>query len=363
VIGSALWLLAYPDDPLIVVRKEFKEHVKPYVEEVVKCLENPVCSLMVKEKYGVDLKIRSNENTVNTNIPSTIKQDSLKALSIRGSLTGKHCSKIVTDDIVTRKDRYSKAEREFTKNVYMELMNVLNPGGSISNIGTPWHDQDCFRIMPEAKRYPIGTTKLKEFTEEHINYLRSDMTPSLFAANYELKHIADEDSLFTDGVFGEHPQGLAYRMHVDAAYKGKDTIAITIMAKKDDILYAIGWVFNGNIEDHYNTVRGLWQKYNCGTLYMEDNADKGLAATQFTRLGIPVSSYHEKENKHVKIIGHLYRDWSKIVWSTDTNTDYMEQIICYIEGEEPDDAPDSAACMCRIYHKGKTVSKLEVRGI
>jgi hypothetical protein len=135
------------------------------------------------------------------------------------------------------------------------------------------------------------------------------------------------------------------------------------MAKKDDILYAIGWVFNGNIEDHYNTVRGLWQKYNCGTLYMEDNADKGLAATQFTRLGIPVSSYHEKENKHVKIIGHLYRDWSKIVWSTDTNSDYMEQIICYIEGEEPDDAPDSAACMCRIFHKGKTVSKLEVRGI
>jgi hypothetical protein len=134
------------------------------------------------------------------------------------------------------------------------------------------------------------------------------------------------------------------------------------MAEKDNHYYAIGWVLEGNIEDHYGTVKALWLKYKVGTLYNESNADKGLAATQFRKYEVVTQVYHERENKHVKIIGHLYRDWKKIIWSHDTDTKYMAQIVEYQEGQEPDDAPDSAACMCRQFYKKDGLKKIKMRG-
>lgn len=45
-------------------------------------------------------------------------------MGVNGSLTGKHYDVIFTDDIVNLKDRTSRAEREHTKSVYMELQNI-----------------------------------------------------------------------------------------------------------------------------------------------------------------------------------------------------------------------------------------------
>ena len=97
-----------------------------------------------------------------------------------------------TDDIVNLKDRISKAERDEIKLRYQELQNVKNRGGKIFNTGTKWHKEDAVETyMPNVKIYTCYDTGL--MTRKEIEEIRNKMTPSLFAANYELKHIADED--------------------------------------------------------------------------------------------------------------------------------------------------------------------------
>ena len=100
---------------------------------------------------------------------------------------------VVTDDIVNLKDRISRAERERTKIQYMELQNIKNRSGRFINTGTPWHKEDAISIMPNVKRFDCYQTGL--ITKEQLQAIRSSMTDSLFAANYELKHIADADAM------------------------------------------------------------------------------------------------------------------------------------------------------------------------
>ena len=52
------------------------------------------------------------------------------------------------------------------------------------------------------------------------------MSDSLFAANYELKHIADQDAMFHNPVFTSEESLLHNGIgHVDAAYGGADATA------------------------------------------------------------------------------------------------------------------------------------------
>jgi hypothetical protein len=103
---------------------------------------------------------------------------------------------IVADDIITLEDRISKAEREYVKLYIQELINVVRDSCKIVFTGTPWHKDDAFSIMPNIQRYDCYSTGLINATM--LQTIRDSMTSSLFAANYELKHIADKDAMFTN---------------------------------------------------------------------------------------------------------------------------------------------------------------------
>ena len=100
--------------------------------------------------------------------------------------------------------------------------------------------------MPEPERWDCYSTGI--LTEAEIEEKRQSMAPSLFAANYELKHIAAEDALFkeppkfiTEAIAREVLQnenakpedllrdGIA---HLDAAYGGGDGTAFTCGAMR-----------------------------------------------------------------------------------------------------------------------------------
>ena len=61
--------------------------------------------------------------------------------------------------------------------------------------------------------------------------------------------------------------------------------------------------------------------------------------------------YPETENKLIKISTHLRKWWPHIVFVEGTDPEYIDQILDYTENAEHDDAPDSAACLCRILGK------------
>ena len=89
----------------------------------------------------------------------------------------------------------------------------------------------------------------------------------------------------------------------------------------------------------------------CGPILCEDNGDKGFLAKEIKGKGRRAHPYHEKENKYYKISSYLRKWWPNIVWLKGTDRAYIEQIMNYTEDAEHDDAPDSAACVCRHYDR------------
>jgi len=363
-IVLAIQIILMPKISTLFIRKT-GDDVKEIVNQVRKILLNPKTAYFISVIYGVQLRLATdNALEIDTNLHTSTRGTSqLVGMGIGGSLTGKHFERIFTDDIVNLNDRRSKAERERTKLSYMELVNLINRDvGRIINTGTPWHPDDAFCLMPEPEKWDCYHTGL--MTKEQIEKKRSGMSPSLFAANYELVHIAAEDALFTDApVFiteqmarevlkrdDARPEELLRDgiAHIDAAYGGEDYTAFTCGKRIGDTLYMYGRMWRG----HVDTVLGFCVKkareLMCGPLYCEKNADKGFLAREIKDMGLTAAPYTEKENKYQKIADFLKKWWPRIVWLEGTDSEYLNQILNYTEDAEHDDAPDSAACVCRI---------------
>ena len=347
-VSIALWLLILlrPNAQMAFFRKTDTD-VKEILEQVKKMLRTDVTQYISEALWGVSCRITTdNMLEVSTSLSSDARGGAqLTGMGIGGSLTGKHYDLIFTDDIVNLKDRSSRAERERTKDAYREIKNLVNRGGKIFNTGTPWHVDDAFQLMPEPERWPWDATGL--MTQEQYDEIAKVTTPSLLAANYQLRHIPSDDVIFTDPKTGADIQmvmdGTA---HVDAAYYGEDFTAFSVMAIHDGVRYVYGRLWRKHVQDVTPQIVEECQRLRVGRLYMESNADKGYAARDFKAQGLRVSGYSEHENKHIKIVTHLKGAWGDIVFVKGTDEAYINQITDYTEDAEHDDAPDSLACLC-----------------
>ena len=181
------------------------------------------------------------------------------------------------------------------------------------------------------------------------------MTSSLFSANYELKHIADEDALFTNPQFFNDAKLLYDGVsHIDASYGGTDGTAFTIIKQRGDKFYVLGKRKDKHVDDCLKDFYKLMDAYRAGTTYCERNADKRYLEKEMIADGRIVKSYNEDMNKYVKISTYLRKHWSNIYFHEDTDMDYINEILDYTENAQHDDAPDSLASIIReLTGKGK----------
>lgn len=344
----ALHVVIKPNENVMFFRKT-DDDVTEVLNQSQKILKSGAIQKIVRELYGADLELlKENTSEIHTNLcTSTRGVSQVVGLGIGTSITGKHADIVVTDDIVNLKDRISKAEREKTKIQYMELQNICNRGGRFINTGTPWHKEDAISIMPNVKKYDCYSTGL--ITRGKLEELRQSMSDSLFAANYELKHIADKDAMFKEPKFTREAE-LIYggAAHIDAAYDGADGTAYTIMKKlPDGRIIGFGKRWDRHVDDCLNEIGVYHKLFRAGSISCEKNADKGYLAKELRGLGYHVDSYSESMNKFVKISTHLRSNWKQIVWLEDTDPEYINEILDYSEFAEHDDSPDSAASLLR----------------
>lgn len=347
-IALAILMIIFPNKKIMFMRKTDAD-VKEIIQQVKKILLNPVTQYFVLAIYGVPLKLTSsNSNEISTNLCTDPRGSSqLIAVGINGSLTGKHFDIIFTDDIVNLQDRLSTAERNHTKQIYMELQNIKNRGGRIFNTGTPWHKEDCFSIMPSPVVYDCYSTGLID--EETLADIKAKMEGSLFAANYEMRHIASDDIIFTMPQTGADPalveQG---ECHIDASYGGSDSTTFTICHKKDGKYYVLGKLRHKHVDDCLDEFVDLAEEFNAGKFWNEDNGDKGyLNKILVQRYHRRTRKYHETMNKYIKITSYLKTEWENVIFVAGTDKEYIEQICDYNENAEHDDAPDSLASIIR----------------
>lgn len=351
-VALALIMILLPNLRILFMRKT-DDDVKEVIKQVKKILEDGHTRYFVQCIYGVELKlVVASATEISTNLTTDVRGTSqLFGMGIGSSLTGKHFDRIFTDDIVNLKDRISKAERDHTKSVYQELQNIKNRGGRIYNTGTPWHKEDCFILMPNPERWDYKRTGL--IGEEEIANIRQRMTASLFAANYELRHIAAEDVIFFDPIKDGDPALVEQGdCHVDAAYGGEDYTALTVYKKKNGKYYLYGKLWHKHVDDCINEICGIRERFNAGRFYCEDNGDKGYLAKDLRKRGERVVTYHESMNKFVKITTYLKSVWPDVIFISGTDEEYINQICDYNENAEHDDAPDSAAsAVRRVWNK------------
>lgn len=345
-IAMAIMVVIYPKLNIIFLRKT-DDDVKEIILQVGKLLQSDFFQELAIGLYGTPITfIKQSAFEIDTNLKSSTRGTSqLLGIGSGGSLTGKHADIVITDDIINISDRVSKAHRERTKYVYQELQNVKNRGGRFINTGTPWHKDDAFSLMPNIERHDCFSTGL--INKAELQHLRDSMSPSLFAANYELKHIADADSMFTnptidDGTLTERIYD--GECHIDAAYGGEDYTAFTILKQRDNILYVYGRMWQKHVDDVLHSIEELRSYYRGGTMHNEKNADKGYLLNKIQH---PRHGYHEKENKYIKISTYLRSNWKRIIFIDGTDPEYINQILDYTENSEHDDAADSLASLIR----------------
>jgi len=136
--------------------------------------------------------------------------------------------------------------------------------------------------------------------------------------------------------------------HVDASYGGSDFTAFTCGKRDGDKLYLYGKLWNRHVDTVVDFIAQKTHELRCSPIYMETNADKGYLGREFQRNGEQTRMYNEYQNKFFKIATFLRKWWPNIVFLEGTDKAYISQILSYTEAAEHDDAPDSAACVCRI---------------
>ena len=355
----ALWIMLRPMQNIIYLRKTDSD-VAEICKQTQRMLNSGAFYRMSETIWDVPLIVTKATSTeIDTNLNKSPRGASqLLGLGIGSSITGKHSDIVCTDDICNILDRVSRAERERTKLAYAELQNIRNRGGRMLNCGTPWSKDDCISIMPNVERFDCYSTGI--FTPEELQQKRDSMSPSLFAANYELRHIADGNALFSDALLDGDEWKLYNGLgHIDAGYDGSDGTAFTILKRQKDGSYVgFGKLWpEAHVDNCMIDVYNLWESYRCGTVYTEKNADKGYLAKNLNGLDIPAETYHEKQNKHLKISTILKKNWKKIHWIPETDPEYLLQITEYSGEQSPhDDAPDSAASLIRIFENKPTAN-------
>lgn len=350
-VAFALIMIVYPNKNIIFTRKT-DDDVKEIVRQTIKILKSNLIRHIVKKIYDKDLElIEESSFNITTNLITATKGSSqLLGAGIKTSLTGKHADFVFTDDIVNVKDRISKAERDLIKIQYQELQNVKNRGGKIFNTGTKWHKEDTINtLMPNHKVYDCYSTGL--IPREQLEEIRQTMTSSLFAANYELKHIADGDAMFTNPkyILDEEEKKLIHNgvCHIDASYRGNDGTAFTIIKEIDNRLIVFGKRWNKHVDDCLSKIIEYRKFYLGGTISNEKNADKGYLNKELLQLGEHTDPYTESTNKFIKISTYLKKYWNQIEFLEETDTDYINEILDYTENAEHDDSPDSLASIIR----------------
>lgn len=347
----AVIIVFLPNKRTMFMRKtdnDVKEVIRQ-VQNILKTEQMNALSLILHGKRII-LTVES-ATEISTNLTNDIKGTSqLVGLGLGSSLTGKHFDYIFTDDIVNIKDRISRAERDRTKMLYQELANIKNRDGRIFNTGTPWHKDDCFAIMPDAEKFDCYNEQVREIiTDEELKALKESMLPSLFSANYELRHIASEDIIFdnpqTDGDICNIEQ--AKYCHIDAAYGGEDYTAFTVCKKYNGKYYVLGKIWQKHVDNCEDEIISIRKQYNIGRILCENNGDKGYLAKELKKKGERVVSYHEDMNKFLKITSYLKNVWKDVIFVDGTDKDYIDMICDYNENAEHDDAPDSLASIIR----------------
>ena len=380
-IGILRYLFLHPNNRVALIRPSYSESVA-IIKNIRAFIKTDVMQDLFHEIYGIFPSEKvSKEGSITWDFKETItKEGSLDGFGIGSGITGAHYDAIVLCDIITMKDRVSQAKREETTEFMIEVINnVLDPGAKLVHEGTPWHKKDGWSLTPPGPGEKWDVYRCGILTHEQIEEKKNGMPDVLFSCNHLLTHVAASDMIFQNARESKFIEKWvnAYA-HIDAKYAGDHFGAWTIMCKKSNgRIQGIGELFEEDFskaEKSSGSGTGVSKvakefilqcsKRLVRKIWLESNADRGFGAKELERAiellykqkkithRPQVIEYHEAMNKDKKIQTYGKRYWDSIDWvhsgmPKSRYDDFLEQVIDYMDKQEPNDAPDTMSSLLR----------------
>lgn len=208
----------------------------------------------------------------------SMKEPTISTTGVEAETTGGHYDVIILDDLTGLQNSQTPEQREKTKRFRRSMINLLEPGGLLVEIGTRWHLDDTFAEIfeKESKYYDIMVRKIVENGElifpskfakkfdplkkdwvdvddpkcmDYVEYLKASMPLDEFSAQYLNEPFSSESQLFKPEMFkywNDRPEGIYVGMAVDLAISetaGSDYTAIVVLGQdKDWKLYVLDYI-------------------------------------------------------------------------------------------------------------------------
>ncbi|MDR1169086.1 MAG: hypothetical protein LBK53_09410 [Heliobacteriaceae bacterium] len=334
-------------------------------DDVKKTIESD----FVKNLWGYKIR-KDKSNKHNWAIDGTTQSSGMTAASMDGTITGVNggnpaikdnfCGAIVIDDpqkpqqmvyasyrkrIVDTYNKTLKNRKRRNDVPIILIMQRLDPDdltGWILQNETDWDVINVPALVDGQSQNPDNIT-----TQELIS-LR-EKRPAEFYAQYQQQPKADIIYTFSGINYADDLD----RFHngiclLDKGFDGSDSTAFCTIKEHDGLLYVYGKLWIGaHYIDKLSEIYAARDKVLCGTIFTEKNDDKNTASRNYAG----IQGYHEKENKHRKIMTYLYAEWSSIRWHPDTDEDFIEECRRYNEFAKDDHAPDCLASAIRQIKK------------
>lgn len=362
IVGLVLRYLCYPNSRVLIARKTLT-----LATEVVKTLQkifttNGAVRLYLYSRWGIQdasTNIWSADKTNFAFKKSVTVQPSLTAAGVGGALTGAHFDFIWLDDIVTIEDRFSPAARSETKYFFFEVENLVDPGGVRFLTSTPWHEDDVHSVIPkhlfEGRQYPFGTVQLAPEVMADIEERRLTLPTVEWCANYELRHVADKDTLgvfpVTDAWTADYCVAFIDPSFSDKAGTDSTSVAIAGLTSTGEIQFT-GKNFPLSISDagtrrdmldfisQFTPVETVFESQLSDTAHIFIDS---LKADERGEIRNHWTIKHQSRNKHERISATIAAQKPKMKILAGTQEAFAHEVFRYHKNAEHDDAPDAVA--------------------
>ncbi len=142
------------------------------------------------------------------------KEPTVQVTAVDKSVVSQHYDLIIADDIVNRESISTKEQRVKTIKYYKDLLDLLEPGGTLIVIGTRWHYDDLYGylISENVKKDNFHVTLRqaiendqplfpRKFPMDYLTQLKEDKGSYEFNCQYMNNPINDEDADFKKEYF------------------------------------------------------------------------------------------------------------------------------------------------------------------
>lgn len=337
-----------------------------------------------------------------------LKEPTVMTTGVEAETTGGHYDIIILDDLIGLQNSQTPEQRQKVKRFRRSMINLLEPGGLVIEIGTRWHLDDTFsEIFEKEMRYydvmvkqvvengADGKPRLifpKKFARkfdavkkdwifvddptcmDYVDHLKQSMPLDEFSAQYLNQPFSAENQLFKPEMFkywNQRPDGLYVGMAADLAIseaRSADETAIVVCGMdKEWKLYVLDYIKGhwrpSEVVARIFETRQKWKPHVVGmetngfqkTLKLACEEEMRKRRDYFTIEEIRTGPERTKAER-IKTLEPFYRDGSVYHAAWMKGKELEDQLQTFPKGKR-DDIADAMSMCLPLLHPGTGVTQ------